>query len=323
MFIINWFQHTRRRTVLFCLFVFVSFVACKQTKKVIFDPTDLSILVRNDLGTPQQGAQVRMYNDVNAYLNSKNNGAEEGFVEKAFTDAAGLVTFTDLNTDKEYYFLVTYRDRVRFADLDNFDEGFKFSKYLSKGVNTNAEIHLKPANSIVGFYVPSSLAGYLPVQFYVDNDSIGSIAETVSSVSGPSQTGLLSFRFAQGKKKWMAKSSQGCIWYGEVNVLPTESFSPTPLQENCNAGSVSFYVGQESLNQLPIEITFSPSDKIGTLYNTSSVPTTCFYPNTVTAARPIGKYTYTATYKRTNCVITDTITITKASCRIVKLPSCQ
>lgn len=311
--------------VLRSVYIFILFLlcfACKQTQKVVYDPSNITVSVKNDLGSPQQGAQVRMFNDYNAYLNSKNNGEANGFIENVFTDASGSVIFNQLNTDKEYYFLVNYRDRSRFADLDNYDQEFKFSKHLSKGVETYADIELKPAKSIVGFYIPDSLKGYLPVKLYFGNDSIGSLTQSVTSVSGPNQPGLISFRISPGKINWQAVSSQGCLWFGQVQVLQTENFSPIALQE-CNAGSVTFYIEGGAGNQLPIEITLNSSDFIGTLAQTSPNPLKCFDKKSLTAARPIGKYTYTAVFKRNNCVITDTFSISRANCKIIKLPNCN
>lgn len=296
--------------------------SCKQNQKVIYDPTNVSIQVRNDQGVPQQGAQVRMFNDINAYLNSKNNGEENGFVEKVFTDASGNVNFKKLDTDKEYYFLVNYRDRGRFVDLDNYDQEFKYSKFLSKGVETLAEINLKPAKSIVGFYLPENLKGFLPVKLLIGIDTIGDLSQSVTSVSGPTQKGILSFRLSPGKKQWTAVSSQGCIWFGDVNVQPTEGFTPIELKD-CNGGSLSFYVGDENFNQLPIEITLNSSNNIGKLNTTSSSQVTCFDKKALSVAGPPGKYTYTAVFKRGSCVVSDTITITKGNCKIIKLPNCK
>jgi hypothetical protein len=257
-----------KKTLLFILFA-AAFSSCKQTKKVTFDPTNVTITVRNDQGNPQSGAEVRVYNDQNAYLNSKNNGFEEGYISKVYSDGAGTVTVTDLNTEKEYYFLASYRDRTRFVDLNNFDQEFKFNKYLSKGVSSQAEITLQPAKSIVGFYAPAALTAQLPVVFYVDGDSIGEIKQTVATVSGPNQTGMLSFRFSKGTKKWFAYSGKGCFWYGEVNVGSTESFSPVAIQ-TCNAGAVKFHVTDDNASQLPIRITLNKSDMIGTLYGVNT-----------------------------------------------------
>lgn len=297
------------------------FYACKQTKKVTFDPSNVSIVVKNDQGIPQAGAEVRVYNDQNVYLNSKNNGFEGGYIEKLFTDASGKITVSDLNTEKEYYFLVSYRDRARFVDLNNYDQEFKFNKYLSKGVDTQAEITLQPAKSIVGFYAPTSLTAQLPVVFYVDGDSIGEINQTVATVSGPNQTGLLSFRFSKGTKKWFAYSDKGCFWYGEVNVGATESFSPVAIQ-TCNAGAVKFHVAYESLNQLPIRITLNKSDVIGTLYGTTDTPT-CFGKNVVSAARDTGTVTYVAESVRSGCVWSGTIKLEQGLCKTVLLPKCN
>lgn len=306
------------------LFGALAFTSCKQTQEVIYDPANVEILVLNDSSKVQAAAEVRMYDDVDAYLNSKQNGVYEGFTAKSTTDASGKVTFTKLNPEKEYYFLVEYRDRTRFVDLNNYDNSFKFTKNLSKGTNTYAEIQLKQAKSVVGFYVPADMESNLPVKLYFNNDTT---AITINSITNgvpttPTQSGVLSYRFSAGTTNWYAKSDKGCFWSGQIKVGTTESFSPIGLSA-CYAGSVGFKADTLNKDNLPIKVTLNNADVIGTIYAVAKNGAVTFEPNVISAARDTGTYNYTAESLKSNCVWQGKVKITKGATQVIVLQKCN
>ena len=303
-------------------------LACKQTEEIKFEPTDIDLLVLDDVEAPVEGSVVRMFDDKNKYEEAKQSGLDANYVAKTITDASGHAIFKELNTEKSYYFLVTYRNRVRFLDLDNQDESFVFNQYLSKGTKSKITIRLKPAKSIVGFYASEMTKSQLPISFYIKNesqgyDSIGRLTTSSAIPNSPSQSGVLSFRLSQGVKEWYALSESGCIWTGSIQVKGLESFEPISLSD-CNAGSVSFYVDTENQTQLPIKITLGKTNQIGQLNTSlSDDPKGCFAKGTLTVAKETGFYVYTAESLRNSCVWTDTIQIVKGGCLKVKLTKCN
>lgn len=297
--------------------------ACKKTKEIIYDPTNVDLTVVDDNGNPLQGAVIRLFDDIDKYQNSKEGGAETGYVTKVISDKDGKAYFDDLNSEKSYYFLVTYRDRVRFLDLDNQDQNYAFDQ-LTRGTTSKIKIQLEPAKSVVSFYANNTISGQLPISLFIDEDSIGTITESVNGKPTTAfEKGTLSFRLSQGTKNWYAKSALGCIWTGQVQVKAIESFEPISLQD-CNAGSVTFYTDEENKGILPVKITLGKNDQIGQMNSyLSTVPTGCFQKGTVTAARDVGTYTYTAESVRSGCVWTGTVTIAKGSCSTIKLSKCN
>ena len=299
-------------------------MSCKKSQDIIYDPASVQLFVVNDMGVAQPEAEVRMYNDVDAYINSKKNGVYDGYIAKASTDINGKVIFEKLVTDYDYYFLIEYRDRARFVDLNNYDTEFKFSQNLTKGTYTFAKITLSQAKSVVGFYVPQDMAANLPVKLYIGNDTTAVLIDSsaATAVTGPNQKGVLDYRFSAGIQNWHAKSAKGCFWGGSINVGTTESFSPVSLN-GCMSGSVSFYVDTTNTVNLPIKITLNSADQIGTLNSTHSGIPNCFGANMLSAARDTGTYTYTAESLKTSCVWQGKVKITQGGCQTILLPKCN
>jgi len=305
-------------------------MACKQTQKVTYDPSNVTVVVRDNNGNILSGAVVRMYDEQNAYRNGKQTGSETGFVSKQVTDGNGSVSFTNLNTDKEYFFFVTYRDRAHFLDMDNSDKEFKFTKYLGKGTDSNVEIELSVSKSAVGFYAQPAIKSHLPIEISIDGDSIGSLSDTLVSVPNSlNQKGTLSYRLSQGVHTWFAVSKLGCVWLGgTIQATGTESFNPIAMEE-CNAGSVSFYIDTANVKNLPIKVFLSntgQTEEIGTLGNNDYLlvaPTKFSSPKAVSVARGTGTYSYYATSLRnSNCSWQGLVTV-GVNYQSIKLPKCQ
>jgi hypothetical protein len=317
-------NYTLFKTLSLFLISIVLLVACSETQEIIYDPASVTLTILNDSAKAQSAAEVRIYDDIDAYMNSKNNGVYEGFSAKASTDASGKVSFNKLNTAKDYYFLVEYRDRARYVDLNNYDQTFKFTKGLSQGSNTFAQIQLKQAKSVIGFYIPEGMADNLPVKLYLDDDTVGIDITNIASgaVTQPNQAGVLNFKLSAGLTKWHAKSPKGCYWGGEINVGTTESFSPISLNA-CYAGSVNFYVDAQNKDNLPIKITLDNADVLGSISNYTDTAPACFAYNAVSAARDTGTYTYTAESLKNSCVWQGKVKITQGGCQTILLPKCN
>ena len=316
--------HPMFKTLSLLLFSIVLLGACSETQEIIYDPASVTLTILNDSSKAQAAAEVRMYDDIDAYMNSKNNGIYEGYAAKASTDASGKVSFNKLNTDKDYYFLVEYRDRARYVDLNNYEQTFKFTKGLSQGSNTFAQIQLKQAKSVIGFFIPAGMEANLPVKLYLDDDTVGIDMTSVANgaVTQPNQAGVLNFKFSAGLTKWHAKSTKGCYWGGEINVGTTESFAPISLNA-CYAGSVNFYVDAANKDNLPIKITLDNADVLGNINKYTDTAPACFDYYSVSAARDTGTYTYTAESLKNSCVWQGKVKITQGGCQTILLPKCN
>lgn len=304
--------------------------ACESSLDFTFDPTEIEIAVTDDAGNALEGALVKVFDNEGDYNEELNTGNSNLEFDKGFTDASGKVIFggdENYDSEKDHYFYVSFRDRERFADLDNFNKNYKLSKdNLRQGGKSRVTIGLEQAKSAVSFYSKEIPESSLPLSILIDGEEVGELTKLSSSdPSNPNtnDASVLSFRLGQGTRSWMAISTSGCIWQGEVEIGSTETFTPISIT-TCEAGSVTFWVDEASADLLPIAVSLSPNDEVGSITTASATaPSDCFEPGYLSVSRATGDYTYYATSANGNCVWSGQLVITTDNCQTIKLSSCE
>ncbi len=296
-------------------------LGCKKVPREEVVPSSVTVYVKDESGNILQGAIVRLYNNKNAYLLDKQQGSEDGFISKVITDGDGKAKFDDLDSRFDYFFLVTYQDRVHFEDLDNSGQNFEFDEFLSNGTESYVEIRLTPAQSLVSFYTLDTSKNPVPIVIKLDTAVLGSVTEAVKNVpTATSTTGALSYRLRQGKHIYSAISSEiGCFWQGEIEVSGSASFTPVALSK-CEAGSVIFYADSSTILNLPISITLNDNNNYLVLSKPRLTdPSDCSdHENTVFFSRGAGTYSYSAFAKHGGCNWSGSFTLDH-NCKIIKL----
>lgn len=319
-----------RKNIIISFLTLLLFTECENNLEFNYDPTEFIIQVFDDDGNPLEGALVKLFDDFDKYEYEKATGNSNFELLKGFTDLEGNIVFGkngDISTDKNHYLYISFRDRTRFVDLDNFSSNYTISSSnTKKGGKSYLSIKLEKAKSAFSFYTKALPESSLPVKIYIDGELSGTLSSLSSaepsSISTTNDDGILSFRLSQGKTTWMGVSQTGCVWLGELVVGGTESHQAIEMTE-CQAGSISFWIAEEDKSLLPINISLSPNEKIGELTTSSSTtPTTCFSANTLSVSRGAGEYSYFATSANGNCSWSGQFVLASAGCKIIKLEQC-
>ncbi|MFN5168403.1 MAG: hypothetical protein ACK5DD_02155 [Cyclobacteriaceae bacterium] len=302
--------------------VLVVLFACESSTDIIYQPTELTLTVLDDRSLPVKGAQILLFtneDDLNAFKQSGDLSQQQ----PVLTNDVGQVVFPDLDEQLRYYFFATYRDRTRFVDLENYNSSFAYPGFLIKGSKTRATIQLERADNVVVFYSLTQNQTQLPIDIFLDGDSVGRINQVIDQPpSSPNVSGTVSFRLRDGKTNWYSKSKLGCLWSGQFNLGATDNFT---LQEfaSCESGAITFWAENGNLTGvLPIRVTLNDKDNFGNLINESTSVIACFSDG-LSGSREVGFYTYIATSANGQCTWTGSFTVTKGECSIVKLDKCN
>jgi hypothetical protein len=315
--------------ILFGLCVWLLLEGCKSSTDIIYQPTELTLTVLNDLGVPQPGAQVRIFDNEKELDDFKIRGVLAQDQPARLTDANGQLVYTNLDEKLKYYFFITYRDRTRFLDLENFAKQFVVPGYLQRGARTSATIQLEKSDNIVVFYSLPLNESQLPASLYLDGDLVGTIDKTVTiAPTSPNNGNTFIFRLRAGTTSWYAQSSLGCIWTGQLTLGINDNFTTQELV-TCESGAVTFYTEAANQSKLPIKITLSDGDEFIApdqpqgLSNTEE-PLSCFESGKgISGSRKSGEYTYIAKSKDNVCVWTGRVMVTNGSCSKIKLEACN
>jgi hypothetical protein len=303
-------------------------LGCKSNLDFDYDVTEIQVKVYDDQGELLNGALVKLFDSETAYELEKNAGNSGLEIEKGFTSENGTLSFGGaggLSFEKGYFLSVSFRDRERFVDLDNFGSSFRVPEdYLQRGGKTKLSVYLQQAKSSVSFYSRELSQSQLPISIYIGGQLIGEVnALAFSEPSAPSITqtaDVLSFRLSQGEQAWHAVSSYGCVWTGIVKVGSTEGFTAISL-DDCDAGAISFWVNESVENLLPISVSIGQNDVIGSITNSSS-PSSCFDEEGLSVSRAPGTYTYFAVSTNGNCTWSGSFTVRSAGCQMIELENC-
>jgi hypothetical protein len=297
-------------------------LSCESSTEIIYEPTELTLTILDDTGVALKGAQVRVFDNEEELNNFKTNGQLEDEFENLLSDEEGHVVLSDLDEKLRYYFFVTYRDRNRFVDLENFNREYVFPGYLKKGSKTTAQIQLEKSDNVVVFYSLPINETQLPITLYLDGDSVAAIDRTVEEVpSSPNVTGTFVFRLREGLTKWYGVSRLGCLWTGQFSLGADDNFTSQEFQQ-CQSGSVTFWTEDDNDAMLPLTISLGDGDQFGKLYTSSNEPATCFSTTGVSGSRQSGTYRYIAESLDKNCIWTGEFTLTEGDCIQVKLDKC-
>ncbi len=316
-----------RLAYIFCVWILLE--SCKSSTDIIYQPTELTLTILNDLGVPQKDAQVRIFDNEQELDDFKIRGVLALDQPARLTDANGQLVYTELDEKLKYYFFITYRDRTRFLDLENFDKQFVLPGFLQRGAKTAATIQLEKSDNIVVFFSLPLNESQLPASLYLDGDLVGSIDKTVTAApSSPNNGNTFVFRLRAGTTNWYAQSNFGCIWTGQLKLGANDNFTTQELVL-CESGPITFWTEPANASKLPITIRLSDKDQFVTLdqplgLNNTGVATTCFEPNKgISGSRKSGEYTYIAESKDKLCVWTGTIKVENGICKPEKLTACN
>lgn len=297
---------------------------CQNTTEIVYPDTIASVTILDDQGQPLPGAQVRLFDNESSFTRAKVRGDYSGEVRSVTTNESGVVVFDKLNHESSYYFFANFRDRSRLVDLENFNESFRFPGFIPRGSKTDIRIQLKRADNVISFFALPENEFFLPIDIFLDGDSIGRISEVVQRApEGPNISGTISFRMRSGVTKWYARSPGGCVWTGEFSLTGAQSFVAQELQR-CESGSISFWTSSENNASLPITVRLGAIDNFGTLRSAAPVtPSACFSGNTLSGNREAGTYEYIAVSADKSCSWTGTFSLTDGDCKIIYLSDCE
>ena len=311
--------------------VLIALSGCESAIETLYDPTTLEITVYDDNGDVIEGALVKLFDSEEDYNEEIATGNSNLEVAKYFTDENGLVSFDDekdnIDPQVDHFFYISFRDRDRFTDLDNFSGQYKVvADYIIQGGTTEANITLQQSKSSVTFFSTTLDASNFPLRVLLDGEEVGDIADIASAVpTNASGTGtdVLNFKLGSGIKDWVVVSNSGCAWQDQITLGTTESFTPISL-DNCTAGSASFWVAKADSLVLPVSISLSPNDYIGEVSDYQEAePTACFTAGTLSLSRSTGTYNYFATSANGNCTWAGVLEITENDCNIIQLEGCE
>lgn len=288
-------------------------------------PTRLGINVLDDNKEKVYGVSVYLFDNEIDFNDAKKTGNVSKRIKEGITEQLGdsvSLVFTNLNYNSDYYVFVSYRDRKRFVDLDNFSTSYLVTqKILYQETTTTVNVNLSQAKSSISFYSNNAPASQFPIKIFLANDSIGKLTENTTGLPNPSSTqGVLNYKISSGDT-WFAKSAGGCFWAGSIEVDGTESFLPIKL-EDCDAGAITFWVKDVNASLLPIQLTLNGLDDIGSLQK-SGEALECFSEKGLSVGRKAGTYTYTAKSLSKSCNWTGTIDLGVGNCQMIELKPCN
>lgn len=309
------------RPLLLC-YLLLMLIGCESSVDILFEPTELILTVIDDRRQALKGAQVILFDNLEELNQFKEKGDLTAQTPR-LTDDQGQVVFSDLDEKLRYYFFVTFRDRARFLDLENFSKAYAYPGFLIKGSTTRATIPLEPADNLVVFYSLASNQNQLPITLFLEGDSVGVIARALDSPpASPNVPGTISFRLRDGITNWYGRSRLGCLWTGRVDLGADDNFN---LQEltTCQSGAITFWTPATNNANLPISIELNDRDVMGTLTRSATQPASCFQPGGLSGSRPEGVYNYIARSENRQCVWTGTLRVIQGECTSIQLEPCN
>lgn len=321
-----------KKVILLCFFLLLfCLMACESSLDFNFDPTEVVVEVIDDEEKILDGALVKVFDSQTAFETEKATGNAGLEIAKGFTDTEGQVTFgsnDELDAKKDHFFYVSFRNRERFVDLNNFKATYKLANEDNKkGGKSYIQIQLQQAESAVSFFARELPENNFPLKIYLDGQLSGNINQPSNSIptnpSATNESGIQSFHLSEGKNNWMVVSKTGCIWLGQVTIGSTETHSPLEMNL-CQAGSISFWISDADNDLLPISISLSPNDKLGDLKNSlTNPPSSCFETNMLSVSRDAGEYSYFANSANGNCTWSGQFILGSGDCKLIKLERCN
>ena len=323
----------------FIIIFYLLFVGCAKESDTYKPISKVILTVKDDNGNNVSGARVSVYSKIEDYENAfstKNFGSNEFFQNGSFTNQNGVVEITFTEPDREYWMLITYRDNGRQLDLSNYgtigNDQSGHIKKLPKRSEVKLEVVITPINGNLIFY--STAVNKVPIEIRVARykSQTGLSIHTLSGIytgSGIPAIGTLanlSVTRDPGLYTYYAKSADGCVWAGNVNLTKGQ-VSAIDLSK-CNAGSLYFHTPALNAAKLPISVTLNNIDSLGTITSTRDI-LTCTDADinapsgTLKVFRNKGLYTYFARTADGKCVWTGSINIVADQCLIVPLLQCD
>lgn len=307
----------------FVLLVMVMFLlmSCPESEAPTYTPTGVHLTIYDDQDSLLPGnVPLYLYDSESLYNEDKSLG-EFSHGTLYVTNDSGVVDISGIDYDQDYYFVVTYRDRKRFVDLDNFDTDYLVSsEVIFENTESMFAVYLEQSKSAVTFYIEDFDDDQFPIILKLDGDSIGSLSVNASGVpTVPFEEGV-TYKLSQSGQ-WTATSSLGCFWYGDVEIDGTASFTSIDLGA-CETGGVTFYSNDTVSANYPYRVYLDENDNLGT-FDSPGTPQYCFDGSYgISVSRSPGDYSYRAVSANGQCILSGIATFTLDSCTFVELESC-
>ncbi|MDX2196582.1 MAG: hypothetical protein NW207_09210 [Cytophagales bacterium] len=314
--------------------------SCQDIQNIPPEVT-INLFVRNEFGHALLGATVYVFNNPTSYETKNISTAYRTATTQIATNGDTVATIV-LSAETEYWVYTTYRDPLRQLTLTNYSvNNGKYNGYLkrlSKRTNIDLRLIVRPEDANIIFY--STATNKLPIEISVGNFSRkgGITTHTLSAlfslsrqptVLDVSSTALVSQK-QPGRYSYYAKSADGCVWQGDVNVTRGQSI-PIDLTK-CNTGTISFYTDATHSLHTPIKIHFNDQNITGEVLSITgtlaTAPTctslaTAASGTTATFVRNPGLHSYIAYTKDSTCVWTGNVSLTVDQCVIIPLTKCE
>ncbi len=299
----------------------VYFTSCKKTE-IEPEATNLIIKVKDDQGLdiPGNNVQVYLFDDSTNFRNAWQNGIYGTNINNQLLNGS-QVTFTDLDSDKNYWILIEYNKNVggQSIPLNNYFTQNTLKNLLENGTTTSVIITLTPfERTNIGFY---SLVGAnsddLEIEIFFDGNSVGSIinlSETAPTSITDANVVPVLYQSDAVKHTYYAVGNNGCVWQGEIDVTNAKNKLILVPISQCGFGHVNFWMNNATFGSWGnFTVTLNDNDAVGTIpAGRAAAPGNCDTnpANLLRITRPVGTYVLSVKSNDVDgCVLVKTIEI--------------
>lgn len=301
-------------------FSFFLFLGCKKAEVI---PSTLTTLKFTFLVN-----QVQNVEDVRLYLFKSVGDLEQSLAQQqpinCFDSAASVGNQLDLLIDpsQTYFLWVKYYNKQSKLSFTNigFNESYIIEP-LPNNLDVSVNVTLGAVDGNIIFWSDDQNQFPIKVSYggrdFVLNSSVLTITD-----QNLSENDAVIINERNSSETYYAKNDYGCVWTGRTQFAKGKN--NYIRLEPCNVGQIAFYIPQALQTQFPINIIINEDDNIGNLNGTRN-----FYncgddfTNVVYQYRNAGKYTYFANSANNGCVWAGEFEISKDSCTIIRLQTCN
>lgn len=325
---------------------FILLLSCGE-KPSTPDKTDVELTITDANGAPVMGIANSIY------MLQNEADYEEAFVQKGSTKSvitsntvteksAGVYTFSVANprdaSPFSYYLYVYKFDASNNINFSNFALNGGIKKLPSR-----AKVYMKtqiiPDDGNLVFY--SSATNLMPIIVTVtslDNPNLNIPSKTITQVfTIPGTPNFIDnitsawFNLDPGKYAYYAKSNDGCVWQGFVNL--SKGIGALVSLSKCPNGKISFFTQNFNSNVLPLFVTLNGQNLssfyvktitsfVGSNLNGSNCGQLST-PNIATFTQNEGFYQYYIESQNAGCAWTGQIQLSTDMCTFVGVNDCN
>ena len=324
--------------------IFSLLFTCDKVDEKYKPNVTLNITIKDDSGILVNGlganTNIFIFNNGADYLDAFiNKSSTRGITLNNFKSAGnGVYEFMLDNPNQNYWIFVTNKDGSRSFNLSNFGISGPLKKLPSRAI-VYLELIIRPDDGNLVFY--STATNNMPIEVKLgefDTTYIGNIDTKIinSSFTGSGMPSLLQdnissvwFNKNPGKYSYYAKSNDGCVWTGIVNLEKGKTI-PIDLSK-CPNGKISFYTTTINSALLPLSVTINGQNlapkEVSTLNSVTAITsfncTASSSPELLTFTRSAGLYNYFISTADGKCVWTGTLNLATDECKFIKLDQCD